>query len=74
MSAMVLSTHAMDRDVSGDALLTWMHMARSHMRQPAIVGEHEALSLLVQLMVGVLLHQAVTWTCHSRARCSRMIT
>ena len=72
MLAMVLLTPVMDRDVSGDASLTWMHIARAHVRQPAI-GEHDALSLLVQLMVGVLSHQAVMWMCHSGVICSRMM-
>ena len=57
VSAMVLSTPAMDNDVRGEASFTWMHMARALVRQPAI-GDQEVLSLFVQLTVGVLSHQA----------------
>ena len=59
VSAMVLLTPAMDNDVSGEASLMWMHIARALVRCPAI-GEWEALSLFIQLTVGVLSHQVVT--------------
>ena len=59
VSAMVLSTPAMDNNVSGEASLMWIRIARALVRCP-VIGEQEALSLLVQLMVGVLSHQAVT--------------
>ena len=71
VSAIVLLTPAIDRDVSRDASLTWMRIARACVRWPAI-GERDTLSLLVQLTVGVLSHQAVMWTCHSGTRCSRL--
>ena len=70
VSAMVLSMPAMDNDVSGDASLMWMRMAKALVRRPAM-GERVALSLFVQLTVGVLLHQAATWTCQSGASCLR---
>ena len=70
VSAMVLSTPAMDNEVRGDASLTWVCIAKALVRQP-VMGEREALSLFVQLMVGVLSHQAATWTWRSGARCSR---
>ena len=72
MSAIVLLTPAMDREVSGDALLTWMCMVSACMRRPAI-GECDVLSLLVQLTVGVLSHHAATCTCCRGTRCSRLM-
>ena len=72
VSAIVLLTPAMDREVSGDASLTWMHMASARVRWP-VIGEHDALSLLVQLTVGVLSHHAATCTCHRGMRCSRLM-
>ena len=57
--AMVLLTPAMDNDVSGEASLTCMCIARALVRNPAI-REREALSLFIQLTMGVLSHQAVT--------------
>ena len=57
VSAMVLLTPAMDNDVRGEASFTWTRMAGALVRRPAI-GDREALSLFVQLMVGVLSHQA----------------
>ena len=69
MSTMVLLMPAMDNDVSGEASLTWMHIASALVRRP-VIGEWEALSLLVQLTVGVLSHQVVTWMWHSGAGCS----
>ena len=35
-------------------------------------GGSDVLSLFVQLMVGVLLHQVATWMCWRVARCSNM--
>ena len=70
VSAMVLSMPAMDNEVSGDASLTWMCIAKALVRQPAM-GERVARSLFVQLTVGVLSHQAATWMWHSGASCSR---
>ena len=55
VSAMVLSTPAMDKEVSGEALFMWIHIARALVRHP-VIREWEALSLFVQLMVGVLSH------------------
>ena len=69
--AMVLSMPAMDNEVRGDASLTWMHIAKALVRRPAM-GEWEALSLFIQLTVGVLSHQVATWTCRSGVSCSRM--
>ena len=68
--AMVLSMPVMGSDVSGEASLTCMHITSALVRRPAM-GEQEVLSLLVQLLVGVLLHQAATWIWCSGARCSR---
>ena len=70
VSAMVLSTPAMDNEVRGDASLMWMRIAKALVRRPAM-GEREALSLFVQLTVGMLSHQAATWTWRSGVRCSR---
>ena len=72
VSAIVLSTPAMDREVSRDTSLTWMHMVSARMRWP-VIGEHDALSLLVQLTVGVLSHHAAMCTCHRGMRCSRLM-
>ena len=71
VSAMVLSRPAMDNKVSGDASLTWMCMAKALVRWPAM-GEWVALSLFVQLMVGVLSHQVAMWMCQSGMSCLRM--
>ena len=70
VSAMMLLMPAMDNEVSGDASLTWMHIAKALVRRPAM-GERVALSLFVQLMVGVLSDQAVMWMCWSGVSCSR---
>ena len=59
VSAMVLLTPTMDNSMSGEASLMWMHIARALIRRP-VIGEWEALSLFVQLTVGVLSHQMVT--------------
>ena len=72
VSAIVLLIPAMDREVSRDTSLTWMCMASTCVRQPAI-GECDALSLLVQLTVGVLSHHAATCSCHRGTRCSRLM-
>ena len=72
MSAMPLLMPAVERDVSRDASLMWILMASAHVRCPTM-GEHEALSLLVQLMVGVLSHQAAMCTCLSQMRCANMM-
>ena len=48
----------------------WMGMAKALVRRPAM-GERVALSLFVQLTVGVLSHQVAMWTCRSGASCSR---
>ena len=69
--AMVLLMPAMDNKVSGDASLTWMRIAKALVRWPAM-GERVALSLFVQLMVGVLSHQVAMWMCRSGASCLRM--
>ena len=59
--AMVLSTPAMEREVSWEAWLTWIHITKARVSRP-VMGEREALSLFIQLTVGVLSHQVVTWT------------
>ena len=68
-SAMVLSTPAMDTEMSGDASLAWILKAKARVRRPAM-AERDELNLLVQLTVGVLSHQAATWTGFSDTRCS----
>ena len=70
MSAILLSTLAMEWEMSGDASLTCMRMARACISHPAM-GERDVLSLFVHATVGVLSHQAATWMCHRVARCSR---
>ena len=71
VSAMMLSTPVMDKEVSGEASFTCIRMAKALVRHPA-TGEQEALSLFVQLTVGVLSHHVVTCTCRtSGAKCSR---
>ena len=69
VSAMVLLTPAMESEVSGEAWLMWIRIASARVSRPAM-GEREALSLFVQLTVGVLSHQAATWMCRSGASCS----
>ena len=70
ISAILLSMPSMEWEMSGDALLMCMHMARACVSCPAM-GEQDALSLFIQLMVGVLSHQAATWMCCRVTRCSR---
>ena len=70
ISAILLLMPAMEWEMSRDASLMCMHMARAHISHPAI-GEWDALSLFVQLTVGVLSHQVATWMCCRVARCSR---
>jgi hypothetical protein len=69
MSAMRFSTPAMDTEISGEASLAWMRMARARVSRPGMrdLGE---LSLFVQHTVGVLSHHAATWTCLRSTRCS----
>ena len=43
VSAMVLLTPVMDNNVSGEASLMWMHIARALVRCP-VIREQEALS------------------------------
>ena len=47
------------------------YMSRACVRRPAM-GDQDALSLFVQLTVGVLSHQVATWMCQRVARCSNM--
>jgi hypothetical protein len=70
VSAIVFCVPAMDTDISGDASLAWSRMASARVSRPATL-EREELSLLVQLTVGVLSHQAATWTYWSDTKCSR---
>ena len=70
MSAILLSTPAMDTEINGDASFAWMRNARARTSRPA-TREREELSLLVQLTVGVLSHHAATWTWRRETRCSR---
>ena len=56
VSAMVLSIPAMDNDVRGEASFTWIRIARALVWRP-VIRDREALSLFVQLTVGVLSHQ-----------------
>jgi hypothetical protein len=70
VSAIVLSVPAMETDIRGEASLAWSRMASARVSRPATLDRDE-LSLLVQLTVGVLSHQAATWTWRSDTRCSR---
>lgn len=69
MSAMVLWVPAMETEMSGDASFVWIRMANARVRRPA-TREREERSLLVQLTVGVLSHQAATCVCRRGATCS----
>ena len=70
MSAILLSMPVMEWEMSRDASLTCMRMARACISCP-VMGERDALSLFIQDTVGVLLHHTATWICHRVARCSR---
>lgn len=64
MSAIWLSTLAMDTKISGEASwFAWRHKAKVHVCHPA-TRDLEDKSLLVQLTpVGMLSHHAAMWTC-----------
>ena len=68
-SAIRFLTPAMDTEMSGEASLAWMRIAKARVSRLAMVDLDE-LSLFVQLTVGVLSHHAATWTCFSATKCS----